>query len=50
MPGWLLGDDRPPLMVISTDCGRERHDDCQTPNCGCMCHEPGGSGPRHYER
>ena len=50
MPGWLRDDDRPPVMVISTACGREQHAECQTPNCGCMCHEPGGTGARHYER
>lgn len=47
MSRWLPEE---PLMVISTACGTEHHDDCETPNCGCLCHEPGGSGSRHYDK
>jgi hypothetical protein len=41
---WLPGD---PAPVISSACGRDQHASCQTPHCGCLCHEPGGAGSRH---
>jgi hypothetical protein len=44
-PSRWLPDE--PVMVISTACGQDKHSDCQTPHCGCLCHEPGGTGTRH---
>jgi len=37
-------------MIISTACGQDEHGECETPWCGCMCHEPGGTGTRHHDR
>ena len=42
---WLPSN---PVLVISTACGQDRHQQCETEHCGCMCHEPGGTGTRHY--
>lgn len=45
MPSRWLPDE--PLPVISSACGRDKHADCQTWHCKCLCHEPGGAGTRH---